>query len=68
MAEKTKKGPPRKHPDSAYVLAYELFVVQDLSAFETAKSINAKEICDRLDSQHIRSMAAVGKRIREGGK
>ena len=68
MGEETKrkKGPARRYPDSVYVLAFELHREQGKSVMATAQAINAKELCDRLDSQQIRSLAFIGERIKAG--
>ncbi len=61
MAEKTKRtGPSRSYPDAVYALAFNLYRGQNKTAIETAALINAKELCDRIDSTQVAYLAKVG--------
>jgi hypothetical protein len=66
MEEKAKRqGPPRKYPDIIYTLAYDLYKVQRMTAVNTAAAINAKEICDRIDSTQVPILAKIGRKDAE---
>lgn len=61
MAEKAKRtGPKRKYPDAIYSLAYQMFRVQNMTAIETAKALNAKDLCERIDSTMVPYLAKIG--------